>query len=95
MSQKGRKRDMFSTRWHMRDSFKNYIKEWNAMTPEDRAAKRDELNAGAIFSRCEEVKRKDLEDEDHLDRGDFIIARVIWDGDKEKYHDHWAIVNER
>ena len=88
-------REMFSTRFHMRQKFKDYMKDWNAMTPQQRADKRDELNAEAVFSRCEEVTKEDLKDVDNLDRGDFIIARIIWDGDKEKYHDHWAIVKER
>ena len=47
-----------------------------------------------------------------MDKGDFVIARVIWNVktdektkdessdeekpcDEAKYHDHWAIVNER
>ena len=62
---------------------------------EERAAYRDVVNTTAMFSRCEVLEADQLCEEDHLDRGDFIIARMIWDEDKEKYHDHWAIVNER
>ena len=62
---------------------------------EERAAYRDALNTAAMFSRCEEVEPSMLLQEDHLDRGDFIIARMVWDDDKEKYHDHWTFVLER
>ena len=52
-----------------------------------------------MFSRCEELEPEMLYDEDRLDRGDFIIARVVWkritDEDEEKFHDHWVIINER
>jgi len=75
--------------------FKDFMSDWNEMSPEKREETRNEINIQSVFSRCEEVTEEVLLDEDHLDRGDFIIGRVIWDGDKEKYHDHWAIVTER
>ena len=66
---------------------------------EERAAERDDENTKAMFSRCELLEPEMLYDEDRLDRGDFIIARVVWkritDDDEEKYHDHWVIINER
>ena len=79
---------------------------------EERAQFRDNENLKAMFSRCEELTPEMLFDEDRLDRGDFVIARVIWNvksdeksniessneekpSDELKYHDHWAIVNER
>ena len=62
---------------------------------EKRAAYRDAINTAAMFSRCEEVGPDMLNQEDHLDRGDFVIARMVWDEDKEKYHDHWSFVLER
>ena len=70
-----------------------------AFEKEVRAAERDDANTTAMFSRCEELEPEMLYDEDMLDRGDFIIARVVWkritDEDEEKYHDHWVIINER
>ena len=75
--------------------FKGFMEEWKEMSPEKKAMYRDEINTQAVFSRCEEVTEDMFEDADRLDRGDFIITRIIWDGDKEKYHDHYAIVDER
>ena len=82
------------------------------LTAEERAEFRDNENTKAMFSRCEEVTTEMLSDEHRLYRGDFVIARVIWNvksdekskeelsdeekpSDELKYHDHWAIVNER
>ena len=82
------------------------------LTKEERAELREIENTKAMFSRCEELTTEMLSDEDRLDKGDFIIARVIWNAktdektkdessdeekscDEAKYHDHWAIVNER
>ena len=82
------------------------------LTAKERAEFRDNENTKAMFSRCEEMTIEMLSDEDRLYRGDFLIARVIWNvkldekskeesSNKEKpsnvlkYHDHWAIVNER
>ena len=67
---------------------------------DDKAALRDDENTKALFARCEVLDTKMLYDEDRLDRGDFIIARVVLkkrdDDDKEdKYHDHWVIVDRR
>ena len=70
-----------------------------ALAKEVRAAERDDENTKAMFSRCEALEPEMLYDEDRLDRGDFIIARVVWkritDEDEEKFHDHWVIINER
>ena len=82
------------------------------LTAEEKAEIRDNENTKAMFSRCEELIPEMLSDEDRLDRGDFIIARLILNAkndektkdessdedkskDEQKYHDHWAIVNER
>ena len=62
---------------------------------EERAAYRNAINTIAMFSRCEEVEAGTINHEDNLDRGDFFIARMVWDEDKEKYHDHWSFVFER
>ena len=82
------------------------------LTAEERAEFRDNENTKAMFSRCEELTIEMLSDEDRLYRGDFVIARVIWNvksdekskdessdeekpSDELKYHDHWAIIDER
>ena len=69
---------------------------------EARAEFRDNENTKAMFSRCEEITPETLYDEDRLDRGDFVIARVVWKritkikkDNKQKHHDHWVIINER
>ena len=66
---------------------------------EKREANRDTENTIAMFSRCEDLTPEMLYDEDRLDRGDFVIARVVWkritDDDEQKHHDHWVIINER
>ena len=49
-----------------------------AFEKEVRAAERDDENTKAMFSRCEALEPEMLYDEDRLDRGDFIIARVVW-----------------
>ena len=71
------------------------MEDWKRMTPEKRAMYRDEINTQAMFSRCEEVNATMLYDNDRLDRGDFIVARIVWDKQKEKYHDHWVFLQER
>ena len=82
------------------------------LTAQERAEFRDNENTKAMDSRCEELTTEMLSDEDRLYRGDFVIARVIWNvksdekskdevndeekpSDELKYHDHWAIINER
>ena len=66
------------------------------LSPKKRFKRREEILTHSLFSRCEEIKLKeDFVDEERLDRGDFLIARMIWDLSLEKYHDHWTIVKER
>ena len=65
------------------------------MTPEKRKNRREEINTQSLFSRCEELTGGDLESEDRIDVGDFIIGRTVWDAKKEKYHDHSGFVIER
>ena len=66
------------------------------LSPKKRLKRREEILTHSLFSRCEEIKLKeDFVDEERLDRGDFLIARIIWDLSLEKYHDHWTIVKER
>ena len=48
-----------------------------------------------MLARCEELTPDLLEDEDRLDRGDFIIARIVWNEEKQKFHDHSAIIENR
>ena len=72
----------------------------NLMGMEDKAALRDDENTKALFSRCEVLDVEMLHDEDRLDRGDFLIARVVLkkksdDEEEEKFHDHWVIVDQR
>ena len=67
---------------------------------EDKMSLRDDENTRALFSRCEVLDVEKLHDEDRLDRGDFLIARVDFkkksdDEDEEKFHDHWVIVDQR
>ena len=66
---------------------------------EERAQFRDNENLKAMFSRCEELTPEMMLDEDRLDRGDFVIARVVWkritNDEEQKHHDHWAIIKER
>ena len=71
------------------------MEEWKKMTPEQKAKRREEVNTKSLFSRCEELTGGDLDDEDKLDRGDFIIGRTVWNDEKEKYHDHSGFVLER
>ena len=62
---------------------------------------RDDENTKALFSRCEVLDVELLHDEDRLDRGDFLIARIVLkkksddDEEEEKFHDHWVIVDQR
>ena len=66
------------------------------LSPMKRFKRREEILTHSLFSRCEEIKLKeDFVDDERLDRGDFLIARIIWDLGLEKYHDHWTIVKER
>ena len=53
------------------------------------------MKAQAMLSRCEELNAELLYDEDRLDRGDFIIARIVWNEEKHKFHDHSAIIENR
>ena len=75
---------------------KNLQEDLRKLGPKKRAKKREEITTQSLFSRCEEIKLKeDFNDEERLDRGDFLIARICWDITLEKYHDHWTIVKER
>ena len=74
---------------------KQVHKDMKKLSPKKRAKKREEITTQSLFSRCEEVKDEDFDDEERLDRGDFLIARIVWDLSMEKYHDHWTIVKER
>ena len=65
------------------------------MPPDEKATHRDEMNMRHMFARCEEVTHELLYDRDRLDRGDFFIARIIWNEKKEQFHDHAAILEER
>ena len=82
----------------------------NLIGKEDKMSLRDDENTKALFSRCEVLDVNMLHDEDRLDRGDFLIARVVLKkkGDEEeeekekeekekeeKFHDHWVIVDQR
>ena len=75
--------------------FRDFMEDWKRMSPEKRAKYRDDCNTKTMFGRAEEIGTRSLYDKDKLDRGDFIIARIIWDEDKEKYHDHQAFVKQR
>ena len=48
-----------------------------------------------MLARCEEVTEEQLVDEDILNRGDFIVTRIVWDAEKEKFHDHFGIIQSR
>ena len=48
-----------------------------------------------MLSRCEEINANLLKDVNRLFRGDFIIARIIWDEEKQKFHDHFAVIENR
>ena len=66
----------------------------------EKATLRDDENTKALFLRCEELDVTMLKDEEKLDRGDFVIARVILNFDEEDkghktFHDHWVIVDQR
>ena len=65
------------------------------MKPEKKALYRDELNKKELTSRCEEISVKSLHDPLVLNKNDFLIARIFWDRNDEKYHDHWAFVLQR
>ena len=84
-----------------RRKFKHWVgkEDMEELAKEERSALRDDENTKAMFSRCELLEPEMLYDEDRLDRGDFIIARVVWkritDDDEQKHHDHWVIINER
>ena len=72
----------------------------NLIGQEDKMSVRDDENTRALFSRCEVLDVEMLHDEDRLDRGDFLIARVVFkkksdDEEEEKFHDHWVIVDQR
>ena len=68
---------------------------------EDKMSLRDDENTKALFERCEVLDVEKLHDEDRLDRGDFLIARIVLkkksddDEEEEKFHDHWVIVDQR
>ena len=65
------------------------------MKPEKKALYRDELNKKELTSRCEEISVESLHDPLVLNKNDFLIARIFWDRNDEKYHDHWAFVLQR
>ena len=48
-----------------------------------------------MLSRCDEINAKSLKDVNRLCRGDFIIARIIWNEEKHKFHDHFAVIEDR
>ena len=48
-----------------------------------------------MLSRCKEMTADLLNDINGLCRGDFIIARIIWDEEKQKFHDHFAVIENR
>ena len=48
-----------------------------------------------MLSRCNEINADLLKDVNKLFRGDFIIARIIWDEEKQKFHDHFAVIENR
>ena len=64
-------------------------------SPEKRAQYRDEIIKDELLSRCEEVSVESLHDSTKLDKNDFLIARIFWDRNEGKYHDHWAFLKER
>jgi len=63
--------------------------------PDERTLLRDYINEQAMLARCEEITEEQLLDADILDRGDFIVARIVWNEDKEQFHDHFAIIQSR
>ena len=64
-------------------------------SPEKIAQYRDEINKDELISRCEEVSVESLHDPTKFDKNDFLIARIFWDRNENKYHDHWAFLDKR
>ena len=48
-----------------------------------------------MLARCEEITEEQLLDADILNRGDLIVARIVWNEDKEQFHDHFGIIQSR
>ena len=74
----------------------NFMEDWKrGMNPEKKALYRDEINKDEMLSRCEEISVESLHDPTKLDKNDFLIARIFWNRNEGKYHDHWAFLKER
>ena len=75
--------------------FDEIMKKWKTMNAHEREEFRDEVNTRTMFSRCEEIGKDMLDDQDALDEGDFIICRYALEENKEYHHDHLAFVTGR
>ena len=74
----------------------SFMSNWQKeRSPEKIAQYRDEINKNELISRCEEVSVESLLDPLKFDKNDFLIARIFWDRNEGKYHDHWAFLKER
>ena len=65
------------------------------MSQTEREAFRDEVNTKTMFSRCEEIGANMLEDEDAIDKGDFVICRYVLEENQDYQHDHLAFISKR
>ena len=54
---------------------------------------RYEINDTFLLNTAQELTEDDISTA--LNRADFFIARVVWDKEKGKFHDHFVIVKER
>ena len=72
-----------------------FMEDWKGTSPEKKAIHRDEINKEELISRCQEIGAGMLYDTTRLDVGDFMIARIFWNIDEKKYHDHWAFLERR
>jgi len=73
------------------EGFSDFLEDWKRKSPEERAELRDEINTKTLIEQSEELTL----DEDgltKLERGNFLIARVLWDAKKGKTHDHLCFV---
>ena len=73
-----------------------FMNDWKKeKSPEKKQLYRDEINKNELLIRCEEILIESLRDPKRLNKNDFLIARIFWDKNERKYHDHWAFLHDR
>ena len=73
---------------------KDFFKNWNSTDDTKKKQKlRNEINDTFILNTGTEVTEENIDS--ILNRGDFLVARRIWDKANGKCHDHFVFVKER